>query len=146
MAAIPSQEKVTIKNKTGEKGNYLIPLILVTSLFFLWGLANSLNGSLIKQFQIALDLSRFQAGVIDFAFYMGYFFMALPAGYFMKKYGYKKGIILGLLLYASGAFLFYPCGFHAGIQFFSFCPLHYCKRTGFLGNCGESVCYSTWRS
>ena len=73
MAAIPSQEKVTIKNDTGEKGNYLIPLILVTSLFFLWGLANSLNGSLIKQFQIALDLSRFQAGVIDFAFYMGYF-------------------------------------------------------------------------
>lgn len=108
MASIPTQNqpKVVTEVKTG--GKYMLPLILVTSLFFLWGLANSLNGTLIKQFQIALDLSRFQAGIIDFAFYMGYFFMALPAGYFMRKYGYKRGIILGLLLYAAGAFLFYP--------------------------------------
>ncbi|WP_221393193.1 L-fucose:H+ symporter permease [Dyadobacter sp. NIV53] len=132
MAAIPSQEKVTIKNKTGEKGNYLIPLILVTSLFFLWGLANSLNGSLIKQFQIALDLSRFQAGVIDFAFYMGYFFMALPAGYFMKKYGYKKGIILGLLLYASGAFLFYPAASMREYSFFLFALFTIASGLAFL--------------
>lgn len=96
------------KLKPGSSGNYGIAFALVTSLFFLWGLANSLNGSLIKQFQIALDLNRFQAGIVDFAFYLGYFFMALPAGYVMRKYGYKRGILFGLLLYGGGAFLFYP--------------------------------------
>lgn len=96
------------KIKSGEGGNYGLAFALVTSLFFLWGLANSLNGSLIKQFQIALDLNRFQAGIVDFAFYLGYFFMALPAGYVMRKFGYKRGILLGLLLYGGGAFLFYP--------------------------------------
>jgi MFS transporter, FHS family, L-fucose permease len=93
---------------TATGGNYKIAFALVTSLFFLWGLANSLNGSLIKQFQIALDLNRFQAGIVDFAFYLGYFFMALPAGYVMRKFGYKRGIILGLVLYGGGALLFYP--------------------------------------
>ncbi|MCK8493278.1 L-fucose:H+ symporter permease [Spirosoma sp. RP8] len=97
-----------LKVKDGTSGNYGIAFALVTSLFFLWGLANSLNGSLIKQFQIALDLNRFQAGIVDFAFYLGYFFMALPAGYVMRKFGYKRGILFGLLLYGGGAFLFYP--------------------------------------
>ncbi|CAN5300739.1 L-fucose:H+ symporter permease [soil metagenome] len=98
-----------VKLKPGQAtGNYGLAFTLVTSLFFLWGLANSLNGSLIKQFQIALDLNRFQAGIVDFAFYLGYFFMALPAGYVMRKFGYKRGILLGLLLYGGGAFLFYP--------------------------------------
>jgi MFS transporter, FHS family, L-fucose permease len=117
MASVPTPAKATIKGPATSGSSYFIPLALVTSLFFLWGLANSLNGTLIKQFQIALDLNRFQAGVIDFAFYMGYFFMALPAGYFMKRYGYKKGILLGLLLYAGGAFLFYPA---ASVRVYSF--------------------------
>jgi FHS family L-fucose permease-like MFS transporter len=96
------------KLKSNATGNFGLAFALVTSLFFLWGLANSLNGSLIKQFQIALDLNRFQAGIVDFAFYLGYFFMALPAGYVMRKFGYKRGILFGLLLYGGGAFLFYP--------------------------------------
>jgi MFS transporter, FHS family, L-fucose permease len=100
--------------------NYGLAFSLVTSLFFLWGLANSLNGSLIKQFQIALDLSRFQAGVVDFAFYLGYFFMALPAGYVMRKFGYKRGILFGLLLYGGGAFLFYPAAEARVYEFFLF--------------------------
>ncbi|WP_247231642.1 L-fucose:H+ symporter permease [Telluribacter sp. SYSU D00476] len=109
MASIPPPSaKSNVKTSSASGSSYFLPLALVTSLFFLWGLANSLNGTLIKQFQIALDLNRFQAGIIDFAFYMGYFFMALPAGYFMRRYGYKKGILFGLLLYAAGAFLFYP--------------------------------------
>lgn len=90
------------------KGNYLIPFILVTTLFFLWGLANSLNGTLVKQFQVALDLQRWQANIVETAFYLGYFAFAIPAGLVMQKLGYKKGIVLGLLLYAAGAFLFYP--------------------------------------
>lgn len=87
---------------------YLIPLILITSLFFLWALAHNLNDILIRQFQKALDLNRGQAGFIQFAFYLGYFIMAIPAGLIMKKYGYKKGIIAGLILYALGALLFLP--------------------------------------
>jgi MFS transporter, FHS family, L-fucose permease len=90
------------------KRSYLIPLMLITSLFFLWGLANSLNGTLIKHFQTALNLNRAQAGIVDSAFYIGYFVMALPAAFLMNKIGYKKGILLGLFLYAAGALLFYP--------------------------------------
>ncbi|MBC3787729.1 L-fucose:H+ symporter permease [Spirosoma utsteinense] len=116
MALGPTTENIKIKE--GEStGNVGIAFVLVTSLFFLWGLANSLNGSLIKQFQIALDLNRFQAGIVDFAFYLGYFFMALPAGYVMRKYGYKRGILFGLLLYGGGAFLFYPA---AEVRVYSF--------------------------
>ncbi|WP_460908502.1 L-fucose:H+ symporter permease [Spirosoma areae] len=112
----PASDHVKIKSGQAT-GNYGLAFVLVTSLFFLWGLANSLNGSLIKQFQIALDLNRFQAGIVDFAFYLGYFFMALPAGYVMRKFGYKRGILLGLLLYGGGAFLFYPA---AEVRVYSF--------------------------
>lgn len=116
MALGPASDSVKLKPGQ-ETGKYGLAFALVTSLFFLWGLANSLNGSLIKQFQIALDLNRFQAGIVDFAFYLGYFFMALPAGYVMRKFGYKRGILLGLLLYGGGAFLFYPA---AEVRVYSF--------------------------
>ena len=96
---------------------YLLPFILVCSLFFLWGIANSLNGSLIRHFQFALDLNRAQAGIVDSAFYFGYFVMAIPAGIFMRRWGYKRGIIAGLLLYAAGALLFYPA---ANIRVYAF--------------------------
>ena len=114
------------------KQNYLIPFILVTSLFFLWGVANSLNGILINHFQLALDLQRWQAGLVDFAFYLGYFFMAIPAGIFMNKYGYKKGIILGLLLYATGAFLFYPAAEVRTYFFFLFALFTIASGLAFL--------------
>lgn len=94
--------------KGEKKASYLLPLSLVTSLFFLWGLANSLNGTLIKHFQTALNLNRAQAGIVDSAFYIGYFVMAIPAGFLLNKVGYKKGIIIGLMLYVIGAVLFYP--------------------------------------
>ncbi len=115
MALPLNDDKTTIKNS--EASSYTIPFILVTSLFFLWGLANSLNGSLVKQFQTALDLQRWQANIVETAFYFGYFAMALPAGYVMKKMGYKAGIIMGLVLYAAGAFLFYPA---AEVRVYSF--------------------------
>ncbi|MFT4033382.1 MAG: L-fucose:H+ symporter permease [Siphonobacter sp.] len=131
MALGPSTEKVKIKEGSAS-GSYLIPFALVTSLFFLWGLANSLNGSLIKQFQIALDLTRFQAGIVDFAFYLGYFFMALPAGYVMRKFGYKKGILFGLILYAGGAFLFYPAANMRVYGFFLFALFMIASGIAFL--------------
>lgn len=105
-------------NSTSSSRNpYLIPFALVCSLFFLWGLANSLNGSLVKQFQTALNLDRAQAGFVDSAFYFGYFIFAIPAGLFMQKWGYKRGILAGLLLYAAGALLFYPA---AGMRVYAF--------------------------
>src|SRR3954471_4891684 len=99
----------TVTNPNGASTrSYIVPFILVTSLFFLWGVANSLNGTLIKHFQTALNLNRAQAGIVDSAFYIGYFVMALPAAFLMNKIGYKKGILIGLFLYGGGALLFYP--------------------------------------
>src|SRR6187549_4268256 len=106
MPIISSSTTTSSEYVAGKK--YLLPFVLVTSLFFLWGLANSMNGTLIKHFQTALNLDRAQAGVVDSAFYIGYFVMALPAGFLMNKIGYKKGILIGLFLYVLGAVLFYP--------------------------------------
>lgn len=85
-----------------------VPLALIVSLFFLWGMANNLNDILIKQFKKAFELSDFQAGLVQSAFYLGYFLFAIPAGMFMRRYSYKAAVLLGLLLYAVGAYLFYP--------------------------------------
>ncbi|MDC7685068.1 L-fucose:H+ symporter permease [Asticcacaulis sp. BYS171W] len=84
------------------------PLILITSLFFFWGVANNLNDVLIPQFKKAFVLTDLQSGLVQSAFYMGYFLLALPAAFVMRKFGYKSAVVLGLLLYAAGAFLFYP--------------------------------------
>lgn len=84
---------------------FLIPFILITSLFFLWGLAHGMLDTLNKHFQDMLHMSKAQSGMIQFSVYTAYFGMALPAGYFMKRFGYKRGIILGLSLFACGAFL-----------------------------------------
>jgi MFS transporter, FHS family, L-fucose permease len=92
------------------QGNYLIPFILVTSLFFLWGFAISMLDVLNKHFQEVLHLSKADSAWVQVATFGAYFLMALPAGYFMKRWGYKKGILAGLLLYAGGAFLVYPAG------------------------------------
>lgn len=83
-------------------------LFLIVSLFFMWGCANNLNDILIRQFQKAFTLSDFEAGLVQSAFYLGYFFLAIPAGLFMRRFGYRAAVILGLAGYASDAFLFYP--------------------------------------
>src|SRR5690606_12906116 len=93
-----STGSVTTSGKT-----YLIPFILVTSLFFLWRIANLLNSALIAHFQPMFSIGRAEALLVDTAFYFGYFTIALHAGLFIEKYTYKKGILLGLVLYAAGA-------------------------------------------
>ena len=90
------------------KPSYLVPFILVTCLFFMWGFANNLNGILIPHLRKALQLSNMQSTFVDTAVYLAYFLGAIPAGIILKKFGYKKGIILGLLVFAVGAFLFVP--------------------------------------
>jgi FHS family L-fucose permease-like MFS transporter len=90
------------------KNKYLFPFIMITSLFFMWGFAYGLLDVLNKHFQEALDITKTRSTLLQAAYFGAYFLVALPAGMFMNKYGYKKGIIMGLLLYAIGAFLFYP--------------------------------------
>jgi len=86
----------------------LLPLVLVVSLFFLWGMANNLNDVLVAQFKKVFTLSDLEAGLVQSAFYLGYFLVAIPAGIFMRRFGYKGAIVAGLLLYGAGALLFWP--------------------------------------
>src|SRR5579863_317736 len=99
-------------------GGQLVPFILVTFLFFLWGIPNSMNDVLIRQFMKSFELSRFQAGLVQSAFYMGYFALAIPAALLMKKSGYKAGFVTGLLLLSTGAFLFWPAAIAQRFGFF----------------------------
>ena len=88
--------------------SYLLPFILVTRLFLMWGIAHGLLDVLNKHFQVAFTLTKAQSGLVQFSTYIAYGLISIPAGLFMKRFGYKKGIILGLLLYAAGAFGFIP--------------------------------------
>ena len=97
---------------------YTITFILVTSLFFLWALPNNLNDILIPQFMKSFELNRLQAGLVQSAFYLGYFLLAMPAALVMDKYGYKAGLLAGLLLFASGCFLFWPAALAGKYGFF----------------------------
>ena len=93
---------------TTKKTAYLLPFVLVTSLFFLWGISNNLNGILIPHLRKALQLSNMQSTFVDTAVYLAYFLAAIPAGLILNKFGYKKGIISGLLVFSLGCFLFIP--------------------------------------
>jgi MFS transporter, FHS family, L-fucose permease len=93
-------------------------IVLITSLFFLWGFALNLNPILIPHLKKACQLSDFESALIDSASFFAYFLMAIPAGRFMERFGYKGGILLGLLLFALGAFLFYPAAETRSFVFF----------------------------
>lgn len=96
----------------------LIPFILITSLFALWGLANDMTNPMVRGFQKVLELSNTQASLVQLAFYGGYFTMAIPAALFVNRFSYKKGVLLGLVLYAVGALLFYPAAAKESYGFF----------------------------
>lgn len=100
---------------------FLIPFILITSLFFLWGFAHGCIDVLNKHFQELLNMSKARSAFIQFVFYGGYFLMAIPAGLIMQKAGYKKGIIFGLLLFAAGAFMMLPATMIQTFGSFLFC-------------------------
>jgi FHS family L-fucose permease-like MFS transporter len=106
LSALLAGEKM---KKNHEKStSVLLPLILIISLFFLWGMANNLNDILITQFKKVFSLSDLKSGLVQSAFYTGYFVFSIPASLFMRRYSYKAAVVTGLLLYAFGAFLFYP--------------------------------------
>ena len=97
---------------------YLVPFILITSLFALWGFANDITNPMVAAFQTLMELSAAKASLIQFAFYGGYATMAIPAALFIRKYSYKSGILLGLALYAIGAFMFIPAATYQEFTFF----------------------------
>ncbi|MCK5821737.1 MAG: L-fucose:H+ symporter permease [Bacteroidales bacterium] len=104
---------------TDEKGrSYVLPFFLIASLFLLSGYTNSLLDVLNKYFQEGLDISRAQSGLVQFALYSGYFLMAIPAGMFMKKWGYNKGIVAGLFVLVAGCLLFIPGAYFESFYFF----------------------------
>jgi FHS family L-fucose permease-like MFS transporter len=87
---------------------HLLPFILVTALFFLWGMSNNLTDILVQQFKKSFELSPIQAQLVQTSVFFGYFCMALPAAFFMRKWGYKAGILVGLCLFGGGMLMFYP--------------------------------------
>lgn len=102
------------------KKEYRLPFILVTSLFFLWGFAHAILDVLNKHFQDVLNISRTHSAWVQVMFYLGYFVMAIPAGLFINKYGYRKGVVFGLLLYGIGSLLFIPGENWMSFRFFLF--------------------------
>jgi FHS family L-fucose permease-like MFS transporter len=86
----------------------ILPFVLVTALFLLWGIPSNMNDILIKQFMKSFEMTRLKAGLIQSAFYMGYFVLSMPAALLMRKYGYKAGLVTGLFLYSTGTLLFWP--------------------------------------
>src|SRR5882757_9449855 len=98
----------------------LLPFVLVTVLFYLWGIPNNLNDVLIRQFMKSFGITRFQAGLVQSAFYLGYFVLAMPAALLMRKFGYKAGFVIGLLLFGLGTFLFLPAAVMGKYGFFLF--------------------------
>ena len=103
----PADNAAPLARPTAESTTFIV-VALIVSLFFMWGVANNLNDILIKQFKKAFELSDFQAGLVQSAFYMGYFVLAIPASICMRRLGYKAALLVGLGLYAAGAFLFSP--------------------------------------
>ena len=102
------------------KKEYLVPFVLVTSLFFLWGFAHAILDVLNKHFQEALVMTKAHSALIQATMYTGYFTMAIPAGLFINKYGYRQGVVFGLILYGIGSLLFIPSEQLMSFNFFLF--------------------------
>lgn len=102
------------------KRDYLVPFVLVTSLFFLWGFAHAILDVLNKHFQEVMDITRAHSALVQVMFYLGYFVMAIPAGLFITRYGYRRGVVFGLLLYGIGSLMFIPGEYWMSFEFFLF--------------------------
>jgi FHS family L-fucose permease-like MFS transporter len=96
----------------------MLPFVLVTALFLFWGIPSNMNDILIKQFMKSFEITRFKAGLIQSSYYMGYFLLSMPAALIMRRYSYKAGLVIGLLLYSTGTFLFWPAALVREYGFF----------------------------
>jgi len=111
---------------------YTLPFILVTALFLFWGIPSNMNDILIKQFMKSFEITRFRAGLIQSAYYMGYFLLSMPAALIMRKYSYKTGLVIGLLLYSAGTSLFWPAAILRQYGFFLFALFIVASGAAFL--------------
>ncbi len=109
-----------------------VAFFLVTGLFFLWAIPNNLNDILIRQFMKSFEINRLEAGLVQSAFYFGYFLLAIPAALVMRRFGYKTGLMTGLILYATGTFLFYPAAMARSYPLFLFALFVIASGLGFL--------------
>jgi len=132
--------------------NNLYAVALITSLFFLWGISLNLNSILVPHLKEACQLSDTQSAFVDLSYYLAYCIIAIPASLYMQKYGYKKAIVLGLLLFATGAFLFYPAAQMRVYGFFLFalfiiasgCGILETAANPYINNLGDPK-HSAWR-
>ncbi|WP_266168335.1 L-fucose:H+ symporter permease [Dyella subtropica] len=116
-----TEHELPVSMRAGQVARQSVfPLVLIVSLFFLWGIANNLNDVLIAQFKKAFVLNDFRAGLVQSAFYLGYFLVAMPAGMYMRRFGYKSAVVFGLALYGIGALLFWPAAELRTYGFFLF--------------------------
>ena len=102
------------------KREYVVPFVLVTSLFFLWGFAHAFLDVLNKHFQDSMNMSKMNSAMVQVMFYLGYFIMAIPAGLYIHRHGYRSGVVFGLILYGIGSLLFIPGEFIGSFKIFQF--------------------------
>ena len=131
MASLPAEPSADGSGPLIPQGRKTV-FVLVTGLFFLWGIPNNLNDVLIRQFMKSFEISRLQAGLVQSAFYFGYFLMSVPAAVFMRRYGYKKGLLAGLVSYAIGTFLFLPAALNKSYVLFLLALFVIASGLGFL--------------
>ena len=122
---------------------YAVPFILITSLFFMWGFARAILDVLNKHFQNALDISITQSALIQVTTYLGYFLMAIPAGLFINRQGYRRGVVSGLLLFGLGSLAFIPCSMLHVLRL-SRGAVHHRLRTCVPRDLSQSVRNGAW--
>jgi FHS family L-fucose permease-like MFS transporter len=130
--ALPSSGRATKDEPRLFSPGATVPFILVTALFLFWGIPSNMNDILIKQFMKSFEITRFQAGLIQFAYYIGYFLISMPAALIMRKYSYKTGLVIGLFLYSAGTFLFWPAALVRHYGFFLFALFVIASGAAFL--------------
>ena len=141
--------------QTANGTNYLVPFVLITTLFFLWGFAHSILDVLNKHFQDALSISKTHSALIQAVVYGGYFLMAMPAGEIIRRYGYRTGVITGLILpdwsyyrtdiVRNRCLTVYSRRANHVFPFFPIFSIRNRMWTDLSGNCRQSLCYRTWR-
>ncbi len=120
-----------------------VPFFLVTALFFLWGVPSNLNDVLIRQFMKSFAISRFEAGLVQSAFYLGYFLLAIPAALLMRKMGYKFGIVVGSAALCQRKLPFLACRSARALRFFPVRAVRHCQWAFFPGDSLQSFCRPT---
>lgn len=132
LASLPVKDPAQDHRAPLFPARHLRTFLLVTGLFFLWGIPNNLNDILIRQFTKSFDISRLQAGLVQSAFYMGYFFCSVPAAMVMRRRGYKFGLLSGLMLFSLGTFLFLPAALARSYSIFLLALFVIASGLGFL--------------